>query len=126
MSENDEVDVWAAEQFGGTDLGDKRRTARLVRVASSAARSPAGKVSAVFDDDAERQGAYDFLESPHVAAAQLEAGVGATWFFLGGFGVAAEMVGDVFYGAGTREKATTTYPVLSGQLGFVVAYEVLP
>jgi hypothetical protein len=56
----------------------------------------------------------------------LEAGLGATWFFLGGFGVAAELVGDVFYGAGTRDKATVTYPVLSGQLGFVVAYEVLP
>lgn len=56
----------------------------------------------------------------------LEAGLGATYFFLGGIGVAAEIVGDVFYGAGTRDKATTTYPVLSGQLGFVVAYEVLP
>ncbi|MDB4945258.1 MAG: hypothetical protein JWP97_4792 [Labilithrix sp.] len=56
----------------------------------------------------------------------LEAGLGATWFFLGGLGVAAEVVGDVFYGAGTAEKATTTYPVLSGQLGFVLAYEVLP
>lgn len=56
----------------------------------------------------------------------LEAGVGATWFFLGGFGVAAEVVGDVFYGAGTREHATVTYPVLSGQLGFVAAFEVLP
>lgn len=56
----------------------------------------------------------------------LEAALGATWFFLGGFGLAAEVVGDVFYGAGTREKATVTYPVLSGQLGFVVAYEVLP
>jgi hypothetical protein len=56
----------------------------------------------------------------------LEAGLGATWYFLGGIGVAAEMVGDVVYGAGTRDKATVTYPVLSGQLGFVVAYEVLP
>jgi len=56
----------------------------------------------------------------------LEAGLGATWYFLGGIGVAAEMVGDVFYGAGTRDKATVTYPVLSGQLGFVVAYEVFP
>ena len=56
----------------------------------------------------------------------LEAGLGATWYFLGGVGIAAEMVGDVFYGAGTRDKATVTYPVLSGQLGFVVAYEVLP
>ena len=56
----------------------------------------------------------------------LETGVGATYFVLGGIGVAAEVVGDVFYGTGTREKATTTYPVLSGQLGFVIAYEVLP
>ena len=56
----------------------------------------------------------------------LEAGLGATWFFLGGFGLAAELVGDVFYGAGTRDKAVVAYPVLSGQLGFVAAYEVLP
>jgi hypothetical protein len=56
----------------------------------------------------------------------LEAGLGATWFFLGGIGVAAEVVGDVFYGAGTRDQAIVTYPVLSGQLGFVIAYEVLP
>ena len=55
-----------------------------------------------------------------------EAGAGATYFFLGGVGVAAEVVGDVFYGAGTREKAVTSYPILSGQLGFVLAYEVLP
>ena len=56
----------------------------------------------------------------------LEASLGATWFFLGGIGLSAELVGDVFYGEGTREKATTTYPVLSGQLGLVFAYEVLP
>jgi hypothetical protein len=56
----------------------------------------------------------------------LEAGVGGTWFFLGGIGIAAEVVGDVFYGAGTRDKATVTYPVLIGQLGLVIAYEVLP
>ena len=56
----------------------------------------------------------------------LEAGLGATYFFLGGIGVAAEVVGDVFYGAGTVQHSVTTYPVLSGQLGFVLAYEVLP
>jgi hypothetical protein len=56
----------------------------------------------------------------------LEAGLGATYFFFGGVGIAAEMIGDVFYGAGTRERATTTYPVLSGQIGFVIAYELLP
>jgi hypothetical protein len=56
----------------------------------------------------------------------LEAGLGAAWFLRGGVGLAAEVVGDVFYGAGTRDKATVTYPVLSGQLGLVIAYEVFP
>lgn len=55
-----------------------------------------------------------------------ELAAGVTWFFLGGFGLSAEIVGDVFYGAGTRDVAAATYPVLSGQLGLVVAYEVLP
>ena len=68
--------AWAEEQFGRTDLGDARRTARLVRIGASAAGSPAGTVTAVFDDDAERQGAYDFLESPHIPAEAVERGVG--------------------------------------------------
>lgn len=71
-----EPTIWAEEQFGGVDLGDVRRTARLVRVAASAAAFPAGTVTKVFADDAERQGAYDFLESPHVKAEALEDGVG--------------------------------------------------
>ncbi len=55
-----------------------------------------------------------------------ELGVGGVVFVRAGLGVAAEVVGDVFYGAGTREQAVTTYPVLSGQLGLVFAYEVFP
>ena len=68
--------AWAAEQFGSVDLGDVRRTTRLVRVAASAAMAPADTVAAVFTDDAERQGAYDFLESKHVDPDALERGVG--------------------------------------------------
>jgi hypothetical protein len=56
----------------------------------------------------------------------VEAGGGGVWFARAGIGVAAELVGDVFYGAGTREVATPAYPVLSAQLGAIVAYEVLP
>lgn len=56
----------------------------------------------------------------------LEASAGGAWFFLGGVGVVAEVVGDLFYGAGTREVAAATYPVLSGQLGLLGTYEVLP
>lgn len=75
MTEAD-VMAWASEEFGQADLGDARRTARLVRMGAAAARSPAGTVSAVFTDDAELQGAYDWLESPHVPFEGLELGVG--------------------------------------------------
>lgn len=76
MMDRVEETAWAMAQFGDTNLGDSRRTARLVRLATFAARSPAGTVTGVFDDDAERQGAYDFLENPHIEAAALELGVG--------------------------------------------------
>lgn len=56
----------------------------------------------------------------------LEAGIGGAFFFRGGIGVAAEIVGDLFYGAGTRESAIVTYPVLSGQIGFISTLEFLP
>jgi hypothetical protein len=55
-----------------------------------------------------------------------EGALGGVFFFLGGVGVVAEVVGDVFYGTGTRDVGTATYPVLSGQLGLLGTYEVLP
>ena len=67
---------WARECFGSVRLGDIRRTRRLVQMATSVASSPAGTVTAVFSGEAERQGAYDFLESEHVKADDLEKGVG--------------------------------------------------
>jgi len=62
----DSAGRWSEETFGNTVLGDVRRTRRLVAMARAAARRPSGKVSAVFDRAKDREGAYDFLESPHV------------------------------------------------------------
>jgi hypothetical protein len=56
----------------------------------------------------------------------LEAAAGALWFVRAGVGVAGEMVGDVFYGAGTREVATPAYPVMSAQLGLWLSWEAMP
>ena len=36
MSETTEVMAWASEEFGQADLGDARRTARLVRMGAAA------------------------------------------------------------------------------------------
>jgi hypothetical protein len=63
--------VWAEEEFRAAALGDARRTTRLIRIASRAAVAPCGKISEVFRDPAERQGAYDFVESSHVRSAAL-------------------------------------------------------
>jgi len=54
---------WAGLEFGSADLGDIRRTRRLVRMASSAAESPAGKITEVFANDAEREAAFRFVEN---------------------------------------------------------------
>jgi hypothetical protein len=55
-----------------------------------------------------------------------ELAAGAAWFPLGGIGLTGELVGNLFYGAGTREVSSAAYPVLSAQVGLTVAYEVLP
>ncbi len=55
-----------------------------------------------------------------------EGAAGGIWFARAGIGVVAELVGDVFYGAGTREAGQPTYPVLSGQGGLWLSWEALP
>ena len=56
----------------------------------------------------------------------LEAAAGALWFVRAGIGLAGEIVGDVFYGAGTREVATPAYPLLSAQFGLWLSWEAMP
>lgn len=66
-----------------------------------------------------------FVLSPE-ATWGLEVAGGGSWFFLGGFGLTGEVVGDFFYGAGTRDVRAASYPVLSAQIGLIATYEVLP
>jgi len=56
----------------------------------------------------------------------IEGGAGAVFFVRAGVGLAAELVGDVFYGAGTREVATPAYPILSAQAGVWLSWEAMP
>ncbi len=55
-----------------------------------------------------------------------ELALSATYFFRAALGARAELIGDVFYGAGTVERKVPAYPMLSLALGVVVVYEVLP
>ncbi len=60
--------LWACEEFGQAALGDLRRNHRLVQMAAMTADHPRGKITQVFQTDAERQGAYGFLEDPRISA----------------------------------------------------------
>lgn len=61
--------AWAQRSFGTADLGDVRRNRRLVRIAGRVAATPAGRVTEVFWNAAERQATYDFLEHDQVPTA---------------------------------------------------------
>jgi hypothetical protein len=56
----------------------------------------------------------------------MELGAGGAFLLTGGFGFTAELVGSLFYGAGTLDKTTTTIPLLSLEFGVFFDYEVLP
>jgi hypothetical protein len=55
-----------------------------------------------------------------------ELGAGAAYLLTGGFGLSAELVSSLFFGAATWEHDPNIAPVLSLQLGAWVDYEVLP
>lgn len=58
---------WAEQEFSHAQLGDARRTRRLVRIAARAAEHPGSLVTEVFaGQEAERAAAYDFIENPAV------------------------------------------------------------
>ena len=68
---------WACETFGDAELGDVRRTHRLMTLAEAAAERPAGCVTEVCRDAAEQEGAYRLLESGQLAAEELSRVVAA-------------------------------------------------
>lgn len=64
---------WAEEVFGGCDLGDPRRTDRLVDYAARQAVDPGGSTSrACRGDEAAREGAYRLLRNPRVEVSEID------------------------------------------------------
>jgi len=57
------VRAWAREEFLGLDLGDVRRSERLLAMVTRIGERPAGTVTGVFRSGAEREGAFRLLEN---------------------------------------------------------------
>ena len=70
---------WAEQQFGQSDLGDPRRTARLVKLASTLANEPGKPLVNITQSPADMEGAYRFIRNEHIDVnAIAEAGFQAT------------------------------------------------
>lgn len=65
--------AWAEQQFGGCDLGDVRRTRRVVEYATRQAEHPSGSTNAVCrGDEAAAEGAYRMLRNSKIDPNALE------------------------------------------------------
>jgi hypothetical protein len=64
---------WANEEFGTAELGDVRRTNRLVALTAEVASSPSGTVSGACRTSACREGAFRFVENKAICPRKLVA-----------------------------------------------------
>src|SRR5215210_713239 len=60
--------VWAENEFGDADLGDVRRTARLVQLATVLGAQPQASLPDAADDPATLKAAYRFFDNAYVRA----------------------------------------------------------
>src|SRR5689334_25009776 len=67
---------WARYELGSAQLGNHARTHRLIKIAARAAARPAGKLTEVFSNPAEREGAYRFVENEQIAPEAITAALG--------------------------------------------------
>lgn len=63
--------AWAEEEFGGTNLGNKPRTKRGVKIASAAAGLPSASFPDMFPGWADLKAAYTFFANKHVTHPEL-------------------------------------------------------
>lgn len=67
----EKVEKWAVETFGAAELGDPRRTERLVKVAAALGENPSVSLPASMRNWAETQGAYRFLGNESINHEQI-------------------------------------------------------
>ncbi len=73
MNEEDlqEPEEWASKTFGPAELGDQRRTDRLVTMAAAIALDPAACLPTAMRNWSDTRASYRFLDTPEVTHAQI-------------------------------------------------------
>jgi DDE family transposase len=77
MRSDVEERAWVSEELGELEVVDARLKTRAKRMAKRAMECGGGRISDVFCNDAERQGAYDLLEGGRVPGETLMEAMGA-------------------------------------------------
>lgn len=72
--DDEAVENWAEQEFGAAELGDARRTARLVELATVLARRPSASLPAATENAAQLKAAYRLLANPAVKPEAMLAG----------------------------------------------------
>jgi len=63
---------WAASEFASAQLGDRRLTQRVVKIATNLAQSPGGTLPQAFPEWAQLKGAYRFFDHPKITFEQVQ------------------------------------------------------
>ena len=71
VKELENAEEWAVETFGAADLGDPRRTDRLVKIAAVLGENPSVSLPRSMRNWADTQGAYRFLNNETVTHEQI-------------------------------------------------------
>ena len=62
---------WAEKTFGEANLGDPRRTSRLVKLAATLANTPGKPLVNITESPADMEGAYRFIRNESVDATSI-------------------------------------------------------
>jgi hypothetical protein len=71
VKELEKVEKWAVETFGAAELGDPRRTDRLVKVAAALGENPSVSLPRSMRNWADTQGTYRFLNNEAITHEQI-------------------------------------------------------
>jgi hypothetical protein len=95
-----ESDAWAQKQVGNANLGDPRRTSRLVKLAATIANAPGKKIVNIAQSPADMEGAYRFIRNDHIQASAIADA---------GFQVTAELATQHHLLLALEDTTTITY-----------------
>ena len=72
LTDHSDVSAWAQENFGGLDLGDERRNARVVAIAQMMAKSPGKSIPAMSASEYEMKAVYRLVGRSEVTPDRLQ------------------------------------------------------